>query len=127
MFDTNHDGTLSVQEFLDAVRGPLSPQRADLIRQAFKKVDKDGNGVLDMNEIKAAYHADQHPDVIQGKKTEDDVLCEFIETVETHHNILYNKQNDGKVSEEEFFEYYANVSSTISSDQEFALVMKNTW
>ena len=40
---------------------------------------------------------------------------------------MYNRQNDGKIDEEEFFDYYANVSSSISSDQEFALVMKNTW
>jgi len=127
LFDTNHDGTLSIQEFVDAIRGPISPFRADLIRKAFQKCDKDGNGVLDLSEIKQAYQADQHPDVLQGKKTEDSVLCEFLETIETHHNLMFNRQNDGKVDEEEFFDYYANVSSSIASDQEFALVMKNTW
>jgi len=83
--------------------------------------------VLDLSEIKQAYQADQHPDVLQGKKTEDSVLCEFLETIETHHNVMFNRQNNGKVDEEEFMDYYSNVSSSIPSDQEFALIMKNSW
>lgn len=55
------------------------------------------------------------------------MLCEFLETIETHHNLMFNRQNDGKVDEEEFFDYYSNVSSSVPSDQEFALIMKNTW
>ena len=36
-----------------------------------------------------------HPDVKSGKRTEDEVLTEFIETFELHHNILNGTQSDG--------------------------------
>jgi hypothetical protein len=49
---------------------------------AFKKIDRDGSGILDLNDIKGVYSAKTHPDVKSGKKTEDEVLGEFIETFE---------------------------------------------
>lgn len=64
--------------------------RKRLVDQAFSKIDKDGNGWLDIEDIKGVYNARNHPDVKQGKKTEEEVLLEFIETFETHHNIIVN-------------------------------------
>jgi hypothetical protein len=32
------------------------------------------------------YDASRHPDVKTGKKTEDEILIEFLETFEMHHN-----------------------------------------
>jgi len=105
----------------------LNEFRKGFIRRAFKKLDKDGNGTLEIADIKGVYNAKKHPDVINGKKTEDDVLLEFLETFETHHNILMGKASDHMVSMEEFEEYYKNVSCSIDRDDYFALMMKNTW
>jgi len=38
-----------------------------------------------MEEFKAKYNARQHPDVRTRKRTEDEVLTEFMETFETHY------------------------------------------
>ena len=56
--------------------------------QAFKIMDKNGNGVLDIDDIRGTYNARLHPDVKSGKRTEDEVLLEFLETFEQHHNSL---------------------------------------
>ena len=40
-------------------------------------MDKDGSGVIDINDLRGRYNAKFHPDVRQGKKTEDEVLAEF--------------------------------------------------
>ena len=89
-FDTNHDGTLNYDEFLMAIRGELNDFRRGIIEKAFRKIDKDGSGVLDIEDIKDIYNASKHPDVIAGKKTEQLILMEFLETFETHHNIRTN-------------------------------------
>lgn len=62
-----------------------------------------------------------------GKKTEDEVLKEFLETFEMHHNILHGYQSDGRVTLEEFVEYYTNISSNIDNDAYFDLMMSNAW
>lgn len=61
--------------------------RQKIVKSAFNKLDRDGSGIIDINDIKGVYSATSHPDVRSGRKTEDEVLGEFIETFETHHNI----------------------------------------
>jgi Ca2+-binding EF-hand superfamily protein len=87
VFDVNRDGTLNIDEFLMAVRGELNDFRRALIEKAFRCLDRDGNGYLEIDDIRDKYNASKHPDVIQGKKTENQVLMDFLETFETHHNI----------------------------------------
>lgn len=38
--------------------------RRKLVQQAFNKIDKDGNGYVDIDDIKGIYDAKRHPDVI---------------------------------------------------------------
>lgn len=68
-YDINNDGTLSIDEFLYALRGEMNEQRTAVVTQAFKKLDRDGSGLLNIMDIRDLYRADRHPDVIQGKRT----------------------------------------------------------
>lgn len=55
--------------------------------KAFQKFDRDGSGVIDINDLKGVYNAKNHPDVINGKKTEEEILGEFLDTFEVHLSI----------------------------------------
>lgn len=65
--------------------------------------------------------------VKSGKKTEDEILGEFIETFETNHAINGGGMRDRSVTIDEFMEYYNNVSASIDNDQYFELMMINSW
>lgn len=54
-------------------------------------------------------------------------MIEFLETFEAHHNLKEGGANDGRVTLEEFTEYYKNISSSIDDDNYFALMMNNSW
>ena len=126
-FDVNRNGLIEYDEYLRVIRGPMNEYRKGIVGQAFKKLDKDRNGFVDINDITGVYNAKKHPDVISGKRTEQQVLMEFLETFETQHNIRDNEAPDHIVTKEEFEEYYNNVSSSIDDDQYFALMMNNAW
>lgn len=126
-FDRDGNGTIDYDEFLRGVRGPLSAPRKDLVTQAYRKLDKDGSGTVDINDLKGVYDAKQHPDVRAGKKTEEDILGEFLETFEMHHNISDKSRMDHIITYEEFIEYYTNVSASIDDDKYFELMMVNAW
>ena len=126
-FDSNHDGTLNIDEFLMAIRGELNDKRLAMVKQAFKKIDKDGSGHLEVDDIRSSYRADKHPDVISGKISEETVLVEFLETFEAHLNMREGKSSDGVVTLDEFIEYYKNISVSIDNDDYFALMMNNSW
>lgn len=69
-FDNNRDGTLNIDEFLMAIRGELNDFRTGIVEKAFRKIDKDGSGFIELEDIKDMYNAAKHPEVIQGRKTE---------------------------------------------------------
>jgi hypothetical protein len=54
-----------------------------------------------------------HPDVKAGKKTEDEVLTEWLSTFEDHYSMVTEGSNDGRITPEEFVEYYTHVSANI--------------
>ena len=68
-----------------------------------------------------------HPDVKSGKKTEEEVLSEFLDTFELHHSLKHPEDKDRKINLAEFTEYYTNISSTIDNDQYFELMITNAW
>ena len=104
----------------------MNSRRKKITLQAFDKLDSDRSGVIEINEIKSLYNVKNHPDVKSGKKTEEDVYGEFLETFETHHNINRGTK-DRRVTREEFLEYYNNISMSIDNDEYYEVMMINAW
>jgi Ca2+-binding EF-hand superfamily protein len=82
LFDRDGNGEINYDEFLRSIVGKMNERRQNTVILAFKKFDKDGNGVIDIEDLKGKYNAKMHPDVKTGKKTEEDVLYEFLDTFE---------------------------------------------
>ena len=125
-FDKNADGIIEYEEFLKEVRGPMNEKRKDIVTKAFNKLDIDRSGYIDMNEIKHTYNAKNNPDVRQGKKTEEDVYTEFMETFQANH-LLKAGPRTKRVTYEEFLDYYNNISMTIKDDDQFVFLIQNAW
>ena len=126
-FDRDNSGTIDYEEFLRTIRGEMNDFRKALAMKAFSIMDKDNSGVIDIRDIKGVYNASKHPEVISGKKTEDEVLFDFLDTFELHHSDTVSDVRDGRVSKNEWIEYYNNVSMSIDGDDYFELMMNNAW
>lgn len=101
--------------------------RKGLAMLAFGIMDADKSGIIDIDDIRQKYNAKMHPDVKSGKKTEDEILFEFIDTFEKHHSDNVEDERDGRVSKAEWIEYYNNVSMSIDLDEYFEVMMTNAW
>lgn len=88
--DANH--SIDFNEFLRVVVGDMTPARQALVEKAFRTLDANNNGSIGLEEIKSKYNAHQHPDVKSGKRTEEEVLIEFMETFQHHCQLLDKSQ-----------------------------------
>ncbi|NWU29879.1 CAPSL protein, partial [Dyaphorophyia castanea] len=120
-FDKNGSGTIDFDEFLVTLRPPMSNARKEIIMQAFRKLDKTGDGVITIEDLRGVYNVKYHPKYINGDWTEDQVFRAFLDNFDSPY------EKDGKVTTEEFMNYYAGVSASIDTDIYFIIMMKNAW
>ena len=126
-FDADRSGTINFEEFVGAIKGELNEGRLNLVQKAFAKIDKDGSGTIEVNEIISSFDPKNHPAVLDCRKTEQQVLEEFLSTFEMHHNNTKSETADFKIDFDEFKDYYANISASIDDEEYFALMMNSTW
>ena len=119
-FDVSGDGSITFDEFLRGIRGGINKRRRELVSLAFDVLDKDHSGEVTIEDVAAAYDVSQHPDVKAGKTTPKDVLSEFMSQWD-------KGVKDGKITRDEFLEYYKDVSASIDDDDYFELVIRNAW
>ena len=126
-FDYTGNGEIDFNEFVRVIVGPMNQFRTNLAVKAFKILDRTGDGFITLDDIRGTYNAAMHPDVKSGKRTADEIFTEFLETFEQHYNTINGGASDGKITPEEWCEYYTHVSASIDSDAYFELMMSNTW
>lgn len=103
--DFDGSGEISFDEFLRVVVGEMNQFRKNLVERAYRTLDINQDGQISLDEFKNRYNAGMHPDVRSGKRTEDEVITEFMETFEKHHAMMSDGKGgrgDGCVTLEEF-------------------------
>eukprot|EP00794_Sanderia_malayensis_P008018 gene8018-8877_t len=120
-FDKDHSGTLDFDEFLISLRPPMSKARKNIINAAFNKLDKTGDGLITIEDLKGVYDVTKHPKYKNGEWTEDQCFRKFLDSFDTPDD------KDGKITLEEFLNYYAGVSASIDNDAYFDLMMRNAY
>ncbi|XP_048020786.1 calcyphosine-like a [Megalobrama amblycephala] len=121
MMDKDRSGTINFDEFLEKLRPPMTSARSQVISQAFQKLDKTGDGVVTVEDLQGVYNSKHHPKHKSGEWTEEQVFRSFLDSFDSPYD------KDGKVTLEEFVNYYSGVSASIDSDEYFITMMKNAW
>ena len=123
-FDIDDSGTIDYDEFLLGVRGSMSRRRMAMVDQAFAQLDKDGSGLVDFSDVMDTYNAKSHPDFISGRRTEKQILEDFLGNF-----IIPRKraQAFSGITRKDFTDYYNNISSSIDNDDYFELMIRNAW
>jgi len=127
-FEFKKTGKIKYPSFIDHFKGHLNEPRTEAIKKAFEFIDVKKNGLISIVELKAKYNAKNHPDVISGKKSEDDILLEFLETFDTYHESIFEHEGDeSQINLAEFQGYYAYVSHLFTTNDDFIRHLQNVW
>ena len=93
-FDTNGDGFISFGEFLRGLRGELNDARKAVVNAAYDVLDSTHDGRVTFADIKRTYSAADHPMVESGRKTEEEVLKEFMGMWDTQDHVREEEERD---------------------------------
>ncbi|CAM9395475.1 unnamed protein product [Scytosiphon promiscuus] len=116
-------GVAPWQALLDATRPRLTGERLALVRLAFGKMDKNGQGYVSPETVTKRFAASRHPAVLRGHATEGEVLRELLDTFFSEGT----GEDRVKVTEDDFIEHHANLSFGLKSDADFRELVVNCW
>lgn len=116
-FDRDGSGTIDFDEFLITLRvntqtcpvqvrrisqvltpiicssqPPMSQARKEVVLQAFRKLDRTGDGVITIEDLKGVYNVKSHPKYQNGEWTEDQVFRKFLDNFDSPYD------KDGQVN-----------------------------
>jgi len=100
----------------------MNERRTKICEKAFEVIDKTGKGQITIKDIENVYSVAKNKDFIEGKKTKQEILNEFINNFEGAKG---NK--DGIITKEEYMDYYTDISMTIPNDDYFVGVIESVW
>ena len=121
-YDIDGDGNISFDEFLRGLREPLTARRLNMVKKAFQIMDKDSSGKVTVNDIYQVYDVTRNKDFIEGKKSREEILNDFLAGFE---GVKGNR--DGIITWEEWQDYYTDLSMSIVDDTYFVRMMESVW
>ena len=132
-FDKDGSGYIDYGEFIGGILGDLSKFRKDILKQVFDKIDKNETGTITVGQLREAYNPKEHPLVRQGKRSEDEILGDFIDSLEYHFSLLNEKNdenvdvNEIKIDFDDFCDFYKTISVSVEDDKYFEIMVMSEW
>ena len=122
---------LDFYNFMRTFKKELNEYKLNIVEEAFSKIDIKGEDKININVVKMKYNAKNHPDVLNGKYSEDEKIMEFLDCFGLCHNILKldseMKNSMDYVDFEIFANFYEYVSFIYPNDRDFEYIVKSTW
>ena len=117
--DTTGDGSISIDEFMNFVRGPMKLERLNVVRQAWAVLDDTNDGAVTVQDMLGKYDVSGHPRVREGRMSQEEAIQEFMK--------VWDKSADGVITWDEFVSYYRDLGAGIDSDVFFEQMVRNAW
>jgi len=120
---------IAYDELFMALKVDVSPERRAVIRQAFRRLDTGSEGLVDINSVVDSYNARRHPQVSEGSRDADDMVCEFTETLQDLVAFRRGQRSypTNLLAWEEFEDYYRFISGCYETDAIFCNMLLKVW
>ena len=124
---------LDFYSFMRTYKKELNEYKLNIVEEAFSHIDEKGEEKVPLNVIKMKYNATKHPDVLNGRYSEDEKIMEFLDCFGLCYEILKldSEVKNDKINQYVDFEIFANfyeyVSFIYPKDKDFEYVVRTTW
>ena len=128
LYDKKNSGEIIYDNLINEIVGNLTEERKYLINLAFEKISG-GKDTVNINVMRNKFYPGGHPDVIIGRRSEQDILSEFLDNIDYHFNLLNQGRNndEDEITNQDFIDFYRYISVGISSDGDFKKIINGVW
>ena len=130
----NNKNFLDFPAFIRNFKIQLNENKLSCVEQAFGNIDINENDKVPINLIKKKFKANNHPNVLNGLRKEEDIILEFLDCFNINYEILNldSKNKNGNddqryIDFEIFANFYEYVSFIYPEDNEFEKIINSAW
>ena len=128
--DKEHKGLIKYNDLIMILINNINEDRIILIQNLFDKIRKGKEYIL-LNDIKKYFNPDKYPDVLEQKKTSDEIAFDFIDSLEIFKEYNINLKNEsiinGIMTYNDFENYFKEISLSINDDKIFDYIINFCW
>ncbi|KAG5468340.1 hypothetical protein LSCM1_02320 [Leishmania martiniquensis] len=122
VLDRHGKGTIDPTDFIAIICNSLRPLRRVWLQRVWRIFPKDpSDGSVHVRELQRQFMAEGHPSVVRGEMTAAEVRRDFESTFNESTN------PDGRVSAQEFAEYYSGIAAACGDDEAFVSLLRGVW
>ena len=128
--DKEHKGLIKYNDLIMILINNVNENRIILIQNLFDKIRKGKEYIL-LNDIKKYFNPEKYPDVLEQKKTSDEIAFDFIDSLEIFKEYNINLKNEsiinGIMTYNDFENYFKEISLSINDDKIFDYIINFCW
>ena len=128
--DKEHKGLIKYNDLIMILINNVNENRIILIQNLFDKLRKGKEYIL-LNDIKKYFNPEKYPDVLEQKKTSDEIAFDFIDSLEIFKEYNINLKNEsiinGIMTYNDFENYFKEISLSINDDKIFDYIINFCW
>ena len=126
ILNKNQNNNISIDELINLIKGNLDERRKIYIVGIFSNIDTEKVGEVSIQLLKNIYNTKNHPDVLNGTKSQEEAYEQFCYSLDLYCEINGISKN-GNISFENFIDYYSGISSCIPDEVYFEDLLKAVW
>jgi len=124
---TCNKGFIEYEDLINDIIGKLNKKRIEIIKFTFENLLRyDTKTYVRLEDIKKKFNPKGHPDYINNKRDEDEILAEFLDYFQYHFQ-LFNETQQDLITYSQFLNFYKYISFDIENDDYFEKMMKGVW
>ena len=123
--DSEKSGRIYTSNLIKIIKGTLDNKRKKIINDIFGNIDTEKKDEIFVNRLKNLYNAKNHPDVLDGIKTEEEIYNQFCYTIDVY--IRINQILNNIITKDQFVDYYSGISPSIQDDDIFKKTLEKVW
>ena len=130
-YDIDQDGNISYEEFIKGLRqdlefqlyrDELTERKRTMVQKVFRHLDRNNSGEVTVEDIINNYDVSNIKEFQDKKKSKEELIGEFLMNFE---GVQGNR--DGRITWEEFNDYYTDMAMSIPSDDYFVQMLEQVW
>ena len=127
-YDIDQDGNISYEEFIKGLRqnlefqlfrDELTERKRAMVQKVFRHLDRNNSGEITVEDIINNYDVSNIKEYQDKKKSKEELIGEFLMNFE---GVQANR--DGRITWEEFSDYYTDMAMSIPSDDYFVQMLE---